>query len=223
GTARRAGRRRALAATSQLVSERHADVAGIAEPHVELLRKVGRLVAEEEAAHCVLLVEEVARPKLDADPAEVAADLEVHERVVVRLLVVRIVEVEGVAAGELEPPEPAGIVPVLRADRVAPARRMRLLPALERRIHGELDDLRVEKAEPAEELQVLCRQPIDARLDPAMPPLLGVLREEQERRRVAETELKRDLDLLVVAPRLEKADVRAQPAVEPSAFDARLE
>src|SRR5690606_2638538 len=113
-----------------------------AEPHVELLRKVGRLVAEEEAAHCVLLVEEVARPKLDADPAEVAADLEVHERVVVRLLVVRIVEVEGVAAGELEPPEPAGIVPVLRADRVAPARRMRLLPALERRIHGELDDLR---------------------------------------------------------------------------------
>src|SRR5690606_41230263 len=49
-------------------------------PILELLRKVGRLVAEEEAAHCVLLVEEVARPKLDADPAEVAADLEVHER-----------------------------------------------------------------------------------------------------------------------------------------------
>src|SRR5690606_13805119 len=100
---------------------------------------------------------------------------------------------------------------------------MRLLPALERGMHGELDDLRVEKAEPAEELQALCRQPVDARLDPAMPPLLGVLREEQERRRVAEAELKRDLDLLVVAPRLEKADVRAQPAVEPSAFDARLE
>src|SRR5690606_13788244 len=205
------------------VLERHAEVARIPEPDIPLLRKIGRLVAEEEAAHRVLLVEQVPRPERDAERPEIPADTQVHEPVALGLLVVRVVEVEAFAPADLEPSEPALAAPVLGTDRVAHARRVRLLAALERREHVELDDLGIEPAERAEKANVVGREPVDGRLHAAVTALVGVLGEEQERRRIAEAKLQRDLDLLIVAARLEHADVGPQSAVEPRPFDAGLE
>src|SRR5690606_16149322 len=122
-------------------------------------------------------------------------------------LIVRVVEIEPVPTADLDATEPPAVIPILRADCIARARRMRLLAAFERRIHGELDDLGSQETEPSEEPQPLAGQPVDARLDAAMAALLGVLRQEQERRRIAEPQLQRNLDLLVVAARFEHADI----------------
>src|SRR5690606_41137717 len=165
----------------------------------------------EEAAHRVLLVEQVARPQRDAERPHIAADAQVHEPVALGLLVVRVVEVEAFAPADLETAEPAIAVAILRAERVAHARRVRLLAALEIRKHAELDDLRIEPAERAEQADALGREPVDGRLGAAVTALLGVLGEEQKRRRIAETQLQRNLDLLIVAARLEDPDIGTQP------------
>src|SRR5690606_14679995 len=49
----------------EAVLERYADMPRIAEPHIELVRKIGRLIAEEKAPDGVSFIEQVARPELD--------------------------------------------------------------------------------------------------------------------------------------------------------------
>src|SRR5207302_11283788 len=103
----------------------------IAEPRVQLVREVGRLVAEVEAAHEVALVEDVAAPERRAPAPPIAADLQVRARVRTRLDVVAVVVEERAHAAQIHASEPARRHAVLGAEGERVRRRVRLLAALE--------------------------------------------------------------------------------------------
>src|SRR5262249_34598694 len=102
---------------------------------------------------------------------------------------------------------------ILRAERERVRRRMRLLTALEIGEQREPLDLRIEKPDGCREVEALVRAPVERALEPRKHRALRVRGHEYERRRIAELELQWDLDLLVVAARVEHTDVRAQAPV----------
>src|SRR5512147_2748286 len=74
------------------VTQGQAKVTRVAEPRVQLGRKIRRLVAEVEAAHEVFLVEKVPDPELRGPAAPVAAHGQIREPVRPRHLIVPVVE-----------------------------------------------------------------------------------------------------------------------------------
>src|SRR6185369_17708708 len=114
---------------------------------------------------------------------------------------------------------------VFRAERERVWRCVRLLAPFELGEQREMLDLRVEQTDGGGEVEPLGRAPIEVTFDSRQRRALRVRGDEQERRRIAEPQLQRDLDLLVLAPGVEHVRLCAQASVrgrEPIAtLDAR--
>src|SRR5438552_2114068 len=171
------------------VTQGDAEVTRIAEPRVQLAGKIRWLVAEVEAPHEVLFVEQVADPQLRRPAAPVTADGQIREVVWLRHLVVPVVEKEPAHAGEIEPAPPTRRRAICGPERIRVARRVRLLAAFDQREQRELLDLRLEPPNSGFHRNAVARPPVEARLDAVVLTALGVRRHEEERRGVAENQL----------------------------------
>src|SRR5258705_6352136 len=103
---------------SESVVERHAPLARVAEPQVELVGKSGRFVLKIEAAQRVAHVEDIASPDARAPALPFITKTKIHERVGVRALIVARIEIEIVLAGDIGTREPAVRMTIAERQRV---------------------------------------------------------------------------------------------------------
>ena len=165
-------------------------LARIARLHVALGREIRRLVAEEESAHGIAFIEQVARPEIGRPARLLISELEIHECEGTGAFIVARVEVEVIDALRVEPREQTRWVSILRGERKLILRRMRLLAAVEIAIAEAIADVaRLEQAEAAAQLQarVACQR--KRALQPVVLAARRIVGEEDESQRIARDEL----------------------------------
>ena len=99
--------------------------------HVQLVRKIGRLESKEEPAHRIVLVEDVACPDVGLPRTVFIASLQVDERVGIRALIVARVEIERIAAVQVDSRAQTAAAVPLRGQGILPVRRVRLITSVE--------------------------------------------------------------------------------------------